>query len=77
MPVRRVSLGPVGERTRAAIRECRVKRELTQAELAHKAGLPAQSITEIENGARRVNVDDLTAISTALRVSVARLIGQK
>lgn len=77
MPVRRVALGPTGELVKANIRECRVKRNLTQAELAEKAGLPSQSITEIENGARRVNVDDLVAISSALRVSNARLIGEK
>lgn len=77
MPVRRVTLGPVGELVRDNIRDCRLKRELTQTELAVKAGLPTQSITEIENGARRVNVDDLVAISSALRVSNARLIGRK
>jgi transcriptional regulator with XRE-family HTH domain len=77
MPVRRVSLGSTGELVKANIRECRIKRELTQAELAEAAGLPSQSITEIENGARRVNVDDLVAISSALGVSNARLLGQK
>lgn len=77
MPVRRVTLGEVGELTKDNIRECRLKREMTQTELAVKAELPTQSITEIENGARRVNVDDLVAISKALRVTVARLIGQK
>lgn len=77
MPVRRVTLGPTGELVRQNIRDCRLKRELTQAELAEQAGLPSQSITEIENGARRVNVDDLVAISLALRVSNARLLGQK
>jgi len=77
MPVRRVALGEVGELVRANIRECRLKREMTQTELAVAADLPTQSITEIENGARRVNVDDLVAISTALRVSNARLIGKK
>jgi transcriptional regulator with XRE-family HTH domain len=77
MPVRRVALGTTGEVVKANIRECRLKRELTQAELAEKAGLPSQSITEIENGARRVNVDDLVAISSALRVSNARLLGEK
>jgi transcriptional regulator with XRE-family HTH domain len=59
------------------IRECRVKRGLTQAQLADKAELPTQSITEIENGARRVNVDDLMAICRALRVTPARLLGER
>lgn len=77
MPVRRVTLGRTGETVRANIRECRLKRELTQAELAVKAEMPTQSITEIENGARRVNVDDLVEIARALRVTTGRLLGVK
>lgn len=77
MPVRRVTLGRTGETVRANIRECRLKRNLTQAELAGLAEMPTQSITEIENGARRVNVDDLVEISRALRVSTQRLLGVK
>jgi transcriptional regulator with XRE-family HTH domain len=77
MPIRRVTLGKTGEVVKANIRECRVKRNLTQNELALKAELPTQSITEIENGARRVNVDDLVAIAAALRVSTGRLLGIK
>lgn len=76
MPIRRVTLGRTGEVVKANIRECRVKRNLTQNELALKAELPTQSITEIENGARRVNVDDLVAIADALRVSTGRLLGK-
>lgn len=76
MPIRRVTLGKTGEVVKANIRECRVKRNLTQNELALKAELPTQSITEIENGARRVNVDDLVAIADALRVSTGRLLGK-
>lgn len=76
MPVRRVTLGKTGEVVKANIRECRVKRNLTQNELALKAELPTQSITEIENGARRVHVDDLVAIADALRVSTGRLLGK-
>lgn len=74
MPIRRVALGETGETVKANIRECRLKRNLTQNELALKAELPTQSITEIENGARRVNVDDLVAIAAALRVSTDRLL---
>lgn len=74
MPVRRVELGPVGEVVKKNIRECRVKREMTQTELATKAGIPNQAITEIENGARRVNVDDLVLIAKALNVRVERLL---
>lgn len=74
MPVRRVELGPVGNTTKDNIRALRTKRSMTQAELANAAGLPSQAITEIENGARRVNVDDLVAIASALKVKVERLL---
>lgn len=77
MPVRRVALGDTGETVRDNIREVRIKRNLTQNQLALEAGLPTQSITEIENGARRVNVDDLVAICRALKVRPARLLGTK
>lgn len=77
MPVRRVDLGPVGRVVKENVRECRVKRGLTQAQLAEKADLPTQSITEIENGARRVTVDDLVSICGALRVTPNRLLGIK
>lgn len=77
MPVRRVVLGETGDLVRENIREIRLARELTQAQLAELAQLPTQSITEIENGARRVNVDDLVAICRALKVRPARLLGTK
>jgi transcriptional regulator with XRE-family HTH domain len=77
MPVRRVVLGDTGTIVRENIRELRLKRELTQNQLAVLAELPTQSITEIENGARRVNVDDLVAICRALKVRPARILGTK
>lgn len=77
MSVRRVTLGDTGEVVRNNIRVVRLKRQLTQNELAVMASLPTQSITEIENGARRVNVDDLVSICRALKVRPARLLGTK
>lgn len=77
MPVRRVQLGNTGIIVRENIREIRIKRELTQNQLAVLAELPTQSITEIENGARRVNVDDLAAICRALKVAPAEILGMK
>lgn len=75
MPVRRVTLGTTGEVVRVNIRTIRTTQELTQAELANLAELPAQAITEVENGARRVDVDDLVAISRALNVPFSKLLG--
>ena len=77
MPVRRVVLGETGTLVRENIRALRLERELTQNQLAEIAELPTQSITEIENGARRVNVDDLVAICRALKVRPSRLLGTK
>jgi transcriptional regulator with XRE-family HTH domain len=77
MPVRRVTLGAVGENVRDNVRTLRTAQELTQAQLANMADLPSQSITEIENGARRVDVDDLVAIALALKVPVHKILGVK
>lgn len=77
MPVRRVVLGDTGTLVRNNIRDLRLRRELTQNQLAELAGMPTQSITEIENGARRVNVDDLVAICRALKVRPSRILGTK
>lgn len=75
MPVRRVTLGPVGEVVRENVRTLRVAKELTQAQLANMADLPSQAVTEIENGARRVDVDDLIALAGALGVPVWKITG--
>lgn len=77
MPVRRVTLGTVGEMVRENIRSLRLSQDITQAELARMADLPGQAITEIENGARRVDVDDLVAIARALKTPVHRVLGAK
>lgn len=77
MPVRRVEIGPIGEVVKTNIRDIRIERDLTQVQLAALAGLPAQAITEIENGARRVTVDDLVGIAAALRVSTTRLLTEQ
>lgn len=77
MPVRRVTLGAIGEIVRENVRTLRTSQELTQAQLANMADLPSQAITEIENGARRVDVDDLVAIAQALKTPVHRILGTK
>ena len=76
MPVRRVALGEYGEIVRDNIRTIRLKNGLTQAQLANLAGLPSQAITEIENGARRVDVDDFVRIARTLKVPFAKLLGE-
>jgi transcriptional regulator with XRE-family HTH domain len=73
------TIGPVGEQLRANLARIRQSRSLTTAALAEKVtalGRPvyANTITKIEKGARRVDVDDLAVLARALQVSVAQLI---
>lgn len=68
---------PSPEETVAAnVRQLRVARDLTQGELAAKAGphLTEQQVWALENGRRRINVTDLTALADALGVSADALM---
>lgn len=48
--------------------------DLTQTELAKKAGVPQSAISEIEAGKRYPRIDTLCKISDALGVSVTALL---
>lgn len=74
MATRRVELGTIGETVRANISRLRRDRGLTLRDLADRMAetdrpLAHNSISEIERGARRVDVDDLVALALALEVS--------
>lgn len=74
MATRRVELGTTGETVRANISRLRRDRGLTLRDLADRMAetgrpLAHNSISEIERGARRVDVDDLVALALALEVS--------
>ena len=80
MAARAVKQGPVGRRTRANMRLIRdaqgiTLRELDKltAELGHP--LAHGTLSEIENGNRRCDVDDLVTIATALSVEPHALLG--
>jgi len=60
------------ERLRAA----RKLRNMEQAELAAKAGLPATSISHFEAGARKPSFDNLRRLAQALTVTADYLLGQ-
>lgn len=56
------------------IREIRLKKELTQEELAHKAQLDYSYINQIENGKRNPSIDAVERIAKALGVKLKDLI---
>jgi transcriptional regulator with XRE-family HTH domain len=57
-----------------AIRAERSRAGLTQAELGERLGVHGVTISQIENVTRRVYVDELPAICTALGVTLAQLL---
>lgn len=81
MATRRVELGPTGQTVRATVAAARKRRGLTLRDLAEKmqaGGRPMahNTISEIERGARRVDVDDLVTLAKALGVSTSHLLGE-
>lgn len=78
-PKRRVQLGHSGEQVRLNVRRLRERLGLSQSQLARltvatNRPLAATAINEIENGARRVDVDDLMALTGALGVNPNALL---
>ena len=73
MTAKRNPLGPTGETVRANVIALRERRNLTYAQLSRKlkaAGraIPELGLRRIEDGDRRVDVDDLMALAEALEV---------
>ena len=58
-----------------AIRELRLKRELSQEALAARAGLDAKHVQALEAGNTNATVASLVGLARALGVSVADLLG--
>ena len=56
------------------IRELRKKKELTQEDLAYKAGLDYSYINQIENGKRNPSMEAVEKIAKALGVKVQALV---
>lgn len=77
---KRVPLGPTGEAVRANIKKIREEQNLSYAELSRRLAqvsrpMRVQGLRRIEAGERRVDVDDLVALSAALGVVPADLLG--
>ena len=56
--------------------QARQIRELSQQELARRAGLPASSISHFEKGSRRPSFDNLRRLANTLDVTTDFLIGR-
>jgi putative transcriptional regulator len=58
-----------------AIRDARQKRKLTSAGLAQRAGMSRRMLTEIEAGRSAASIVKLHALSHALSIDLAGLVG--
>jgi len=61
---------------RERLREWRLKRNLTQEELARKADVPTISVSHFETGHRFPNAESLRRLADALGVSTDYLLGR-
>lgn len=57
------------------LRACRLSAELTQEQLALRAGLHPSAISHFESGRRTPSLDNLIYLVQALGVSADRLLG--
>jgi len=58
------------------LRLSRTQRDLGQAELADKSGIPATSISHFEAGRRKPSLANLRNLAEALKVSIDYLLGR-
>ncbi|WP_431831148.1 helix-turn-helix domain-containing protein [Corynebacterium mastitidis] len=57
-----------------AIRAARLRRRLTQSDVSSALGVPQSWVSNVEAGARRVDVAELMEIASVLGVSTSALI---
>lgn len=72
-------LGDIGHTVRANVQRLRRDRRFTYVELSERSAqagrtIPVLGLRRIERGERRVDVDDLGALATALGVTVVQLL---
>lgn len=82
MSIRTVALGPFGTLARENIVARRAELGLTAAEVADRTSraprtLGRSAVSELERGARRIDIDDLFAMALALEVSPIDLLTPK
>lgn len=68
---------PPSEIFRKRLLAAREMRELTQAQLAEKAGLPAAAISHFETGGRKPSFENLVKLAEALAVTTDYLFGRE
>jgi transcriptional regulator with XRE-family HTH domain len=56
------------------VRDARIKRELSQADLARRLSLSRSSVTNIENGLQKISVLDIFKVADILDVDIAELL---
>ncbi len=64
-------------RVRRRLRELRTERGLTLQQVAGRAGLDVSTLSRLEGGKRRLALDHLPALATALGVSTDELLGAR
>ena len=78
---KRNPLGPIGENVRTNIQRIRTRRKITYKELSDMLAavgrpIPTLGLSRLENGERRVDVDDLVALSKVFGTSPAILMSE-
>lgn len=72
-------MGPTGRAVATNVRNLRIEREMTLQQVSEAtqdspAPLSLDALSKLENGLRRVDVDDLAVLSVVLDVSVQELV---
>jgi DNA-binding transcriptional LysR family regulator/DNA-binding Xre family transcriptional regulator len=70
----RPGVSAADEAIRRRLRAVRLANGISQAELARRLNMAASTLSRLESGARRLSVDHLAPLATALEVSVGDLI---
>ncbi len=63
-----------GSRLGTALRAVRIQRHITQAELAHAAGVSASAISQAERGLRGLSLDTLLTLTARLDITLDELL---
>lgn len=64
------------ERTATRLRKARLAKNLTQVEVAKKAGISENHYAQIERGEKNPTISTFTSIIKALGVSSAEILGE-
>jgi transcriptional regulator with XRE-family HTH domain len=68
---------PVDLRVRRRLREIRTERGLTLQQVAERASIDLSTLSRLESGKRRLALDHIPALATALGVSADELLGAR